>query len=122
MAADMKLKPDISNGVGKLLMKRRKELLRDLADLERDCFEPVDPTLAGGKLEAVHPNHRPDLAYILDTLCQVKPVLKNEPLREQVEASINGMRYIIQRTREAARGVGGNARETLPQKDADAPR
>jgi NTP pyrophosphatase (non-canonical NTP hydrolase) len=60
------------------------------------------PTLAGGKLEPVHPNHRPDLRYVLDTLCMVKPVLKNDPLRQQVEASINGMGYIIRRTEEAA--------------------
>jgi hypothetical protein len=32
----------------------------------------------------------------------VKPVLKNEPLRQQVEASITGMVYIIKRTEEAA--------------------
>jgi hypothetical protein len=67
--------------------------------------ELTGPRLAGGKLEPVHPNHRPDLRYVLETLQMVRPVLKNAPLREQVEAAINGMAYIIKRTEEAARGA-----------------
>lgn len=100
----MKLKDGISPAVGAILTRQRDRLLRDLEELERDCFDK-EPTLAGAKLEAVDPNHRADLAYILDTLCEVRPVLKNEPLRERVTAAINGMTYIIDRTRRAARGV-----------------
>lgn len=44
--ADLKLKPEVTPQIGRLLLKRRKELMKDLADLERDCFEPALPVPA----------------------------------------------------------------------------
>lgn len=41
--ADLKLKPEVTPQIGRLLTKRRNELLKDLAELEHDCFEPALP-------------------------------------------------------------------------------
>jgi hypothetical protein len=69
-----------------------------------------EPTLGGGRLDPVHPNHRADLRYVRETLQMALPALKNTRLREQIEAAINGMTYIINRTEEAAtRGVKGGS-------------
>jgi hypothetical protein len=61
------------------------------------------PLVAEAPREPLHPNHRPDLRYVLSVLEKVTPVVKKDAaLRGQVEASITGMRYIIKRTEEAA--------------------
>lgn len=97
--ADLTWTPPPSASAGDILRAAARVL--DVAEKER--LERL--TLSGARLEAVHPNHRPDLRYVLETLVMVKPVRKNEPLRKQVEAAINGMVYIIKRTEESARGV-----------------
>lgn len=112
----------LAAGVDKVLMPLVRgvlvEKLSQVAAFMRD--ELHGPTLAGGKLEPVHPNHRADLRYVRETLQMALPVLKNTPLREQVEASINGMTYIIKRTEEAATsGVSGARGETFSPADAD---
>jgi hypothetical protein len=61
--------------------------------------------------EPVHPNHRPDLRYVLNALQKVVPVLKKDAsLRGEIEAAITGMRYIIKRTEESAAPVSQGAR------------
>jgi hypothetical protein len=114
--ADLKWTPPPTASAGDILRAAARVL--DVAETER--MERT--TLGGGKLEPVHPNHRPDLRYILDTLQMVRPVLKNEPLRQQVEASITGMVYIIKRTEEAAAsGVGLADSKTQAPSHADGP-
>jgi hypothetical protein len=94
--ADLKWTPPPTASAGDILRAAARVL--DVAEKER--LERT--TLGGGKLEPVHPNHRADLRYVRETLQMALPVLKNTNLREQVEASINGMTYIIKRTEEAA--------------------
>lgn len=63
----------------------------------------LDRTATQLTLVQVHPNHMADLRYILATLERLTPVVKHQKsLREQVQASITGMRYIISRTKPSA--------------------
>jgi hypothetical protein len=63
--------------------------------------------LAVPQAEPVHPNHRPDLRYVLMVLEKVRDlVLPTFPARDaahgEIAAAITGMRYIIDRTEAAA--------------------
>ena len=59
----------------------------------------------------LHPNHRPDLRYVLRVLRTLQGAHVPENQWGDVAAAINGMEYIIKRTEEAASAVA-------PQVDA----
>lgn len=59
-------------------------------------------TTPAAQQEPLHPNHRPDLRYVLKVLERAVPFHKHDSLRGQIEAAIVGMRYIIERTEAAA--------------------
>lgn len=46
MAAELKFKDDVEPGLRPILARHRQRLLDELTELERDCYEPVTPTLA----------------------------------------------------------------------------
>jgi hypothetical protein len=64
--------------------------------------QPQPPAGQQDEAGALHPNHLFDLRFVLETLEKALPTHKRETMRGDIEAAINGMRYIIKRTEEAA--------------------
>ena len=61
-------------------------------------FTQQEPTVA--QAAGLHPNHLPDLRYVLQVLERTIPILKRDTMRGDAEAAVVGMRYIIKRTEE----------------------
>lgn len=105
---------------------------RKLAEMIQIYGQTLDPRFLGeaadalrqladaleSKGEPVHPNHRSALRYVLATLndCNANLKMKAE-LRERVQASIVGMRYVI--SRAVAAPAQPEKDERKPLTDAD---
>ena len=100
---DLKLKADVMPNVGAHLIRRRKELIKDLAELERDCFEPALPVpgSAHDKIMAAADKYweastaarfrvRAELEAVVKHALGVEANADNTPARKDADGGSNG--------------------------------